>query len=274
MNKQIYKGHFARKRFGQFFLIDQFIINKIVDALNPKPNEIIIEIGPGLGALTLPVSKYIDKMIVIELDRNLVSILAKDPIFRTKLTIIENDVMKINFSAIAKEKGKSLRIFGNLPYNISTSLIFYLINYINNIIDMNFMLQKEVVNRLIAEPNTKIYGRLSIMAQYYYNIITILEIPSSSFIPIPKVNSSVIRLIPHQKNPYTICNVKLLNYIVTQAFNQRRKVVYNSLNNLFSIQDFKQLGINKNYRAENISVENYCKLASRLEKNRSKNNIF
>lgn len=264
MNKRIHQGHFARKRFGQNFLTDPLIIDNMVTAFNPKPDQAIVEIGPGLGALTLPISALIDNMAVIELDRDLAARLAAHPALSAKLTIIPNDAITINFGAIAKEKGQPLRVFGNLPYNISTPLMFHLFTYTNAIADMNFMLQKEVVNRLVAGPNTKAYGRLSVMAQYYCQIIPILEVPPSAFSPAPKVDSAVVRLIPHQRNPYPICDVKLLSRITTQAFNQRRKTIRNSLSDLFSVQDFEQLGIDPNCRAENISVENYCKLASKL----------
>lgn len=266
MNKRIHQGHFARKRFGQNFLTDPFIIDSMVTAFNPKPNQAIVEIGPGLGALTLPISDQIENMTVIELDRDLAARLAAHPALRAKLTIIQNDAMTIDFGAIAKEKGQPLRVFGNLPYNISTPLMFHLFTYTTAIADMNFMLQKEVVNRLVAGPNTKAYGRLSVMAQYYCQIIPILAVPPSAFTPAPKVDSAVVRLIPHQRNPYAICDVKLLSRITTQAFNQRRKTIRNSLSDLFSVQDFEQLSIDPNCRAENISVENYCKLACQLAK--------
>ncbi|XZQ54977.1 MAG: 16S rRNA (adenine(1518)-N(6)/adenine(1519)-N(6))-dimethyltransferase RsmA [Arsenophonus sp.] len=264
MNKRIYQGHFARKRFGQNFLIDQIIINNIVSSFNPKPNQSIVEIGPGLGALTLIISKYTDNMTLVELDRDLAVRLLTHPKLSNKITILQNNAMIIDFTKIYEKMGQRLRIFGNLPYNIATSLMFYLFTYINIIDDMNFMLQKEIVNRLVARPNTKAYGRLSIMTQYYCNIIPILTVPPSAFIPVPKVDSVVVRLVPHQYNPYPICNVDLLNRITTQAFNQRRKIVKNSLNNLFSINNFEQLNIDPNWRAENISIENYCKLANKL----------
>ncbi|WGL98781.1 16S rRNA (adenine(1518)-N(6)/adenine(1519)-N(6))-dimethyltransferase RsmA [Arsenophonus sp. aPb] len=266
MNKRIHQGHFARKRFGQNFLTDPFIIDNMVTAFNPKPDQAIVEIGPGLGALTLPVSEHIENMTVVELDRDLAARLAAHPALSAKLTIIQDDAMTIDFGAIAKEKGQPLRVFGNLPYNISTPLMFHLFTYTNAIADMNFMLQKEVVNRLVAGPNTKTYGRLSVMAQYYCQIIPILAVPPSAFTPAPKVDSAVVRLIPHQRNPYPICDVKLLSRITTQAFNQRRKTIRNSLSDLFSVQDFEQLGIDPNCRAENISVENYCNLACKLAK--------
>lgn len=266
MNKKIYQGHVPRKRFGQNFLTDPFIIDTIVTAFNPKPDQAIVEIGPGLGALTLPISEYVKSMTVIELDRDLASRLAIHPVLKHKLTVIAKDVMIIDFSVIGKKKGQPLRVFGNLPYNILTPLIFHLFSYIDIIADMNFMLQKEIFDRLVAKPNTKTYGRLSVIAQYYCHIIPVLEVPSSAFMPTPKVNSAVVRLIPHQQNPYPICDVNLLSRITAKAFNQRRKMIHNSLSDLFSAQDFKQLSIDLNCRAENISVENYCKLARNLEK--------
>ncbi|AMA64971.1 Ribosomal RNA small subunit methyltransferase A [Candidatus Arsenophonus lipoptenae] len=266
MNNQMYLGYVARKCFGQHFLTDQLIINDIVNFFNPKVNQSIVEIGPGFGALTVPVSNRIDHMTIIELDRNLAIYLSLHPMLLGKITVIQKDAMTFDFSKILKKNNKLIRIFGNLPYNISIPLIFHIFAYSDIIFDMNFMLQKEVVNRLIAKPNTKTYGRLSVMAQYYCKIIPILNIPPSAFTPVPKVESTVVRFIPHELNPYSICDVKLLRLITTRAFNQRRKTIRNSLGSLFKIEDFKQLDINLNNRAENISIENYCKLACKLSK--------
>ncbi|WP_348666561.1 16S rRNA (adenine(1518)-N(6)/adenine(1519)-N(6))-dimethyltransferase RsmA [Arsenophonus symbiont of Ornithomya chloropus] len=268
MNNKIYQGHFLRKRFGQIFLTDPYIINNIIKIFNPKDNQEIIEIGPGLGVLTLPLMKYVKHMTVIELDRNLAFRLMKNPKLKHKLTILQNDAMKIDFGAIARSKGKQIRILGNLPYNISIPLIFHLFNYIHTITDMCFMLQKEVINRLITKKNMKTYGHLSIMTQYYCQIEHILTVPPSSFTPSPKVESGIVRLIPHKKNYYPICNIKILNAITKLAFSQRRKIITNSLKKLFSIQDFKNLNINPNSRAENISIKKYCKLANLISKNK------
>ncbi|WMY97143.1 MAG: 16S rRNA (adenine(1518)-N(6)/adenine(1519)-N(6))-dimethyltransferase RsmA [Arsenophonus sp.] len=268
MNKKIYQGHFPRKRFGQFFLTDPFIVKNIIKSFNPKNNQEIIEIGPGLGSLTLPLIKHVKHITVIELDRNLAFRLMMHPELKNKLTILQNDAMKIDFSIFSQSKGKKIRILGNLPYNISIPLIFHLFNYINTITDMYFMLQKEVVNRLVTKKNMKTYGHLSIMTQYFCKIENILKVSPSSFTPIPKVESGIVRLIPHKKKHYPICNVKILSFITKLAFNQRRKIIRNSLQKIFTIQDFKKLNINPENRAENISIKKYCELANFIANNK------
>ena len=202
MNSRVHQGHFARKRFGQNFLTDQFVIDSIVSAIHPMPGEAVVEIGPGLAALTEPVASRLDSMTVIELDRDLATRLENNPKFQGKLRVIQSDAMKINFGELSEELGQPLRVFGNLPYNISTPLMFHLFTYTNAIKDMHFMLQKEVVNRLVAGPNSKAYGRLTVMAQYYCNVIPVLEVPPESFTPAPKVESAVVRLVPHEVIPY------------------------------------------------------------------------
>lgn len=264
MNNRVHQGHLARKRFGQNFLTDQFIIDSIVDAMHPQPGQAIVEIGPGLGALTEPVGSRMDKMTVIELDRDLAARLHVHPQLKDKLTIIQQDAMTVDFGELAKQAGQPLRVFGNLPYNISTPLMFHLFTFTNSIADMNFMLQKEVVNRLVAGPNSKAFGRLSVMAQYYCQIVPVLEVPPTAFAPPPKVDSAVVRLIPHRVNPYPLKDIKFLSRIATQAFNQRRKTVRNSLGDLFCVEQLTELGVDPGARAENISVEAYCKMANYL----------
>lgn len=264
MNNRVHQGHFARKRFGQNFLKDQFVIDSIVSAIHPLPGQAIVEIGPGLAALTEPVAARIDKMTVIELDRDLAARLEVNPKLQDKLTVIQQDAMKVNFAELSAEIGQPLRVFGNLPYNISTPLMFHLFSYTHAISDMHFMLQKEVVNRLVAGPNSKAFGRLSVMAQYYCKIIPVLEVPPESFTPAPKVDSAVVRLIPHAEIPYPVSDIRILSRLTTDAFNQRRKTVRNSLGHLFTPEQMSELGLDLKMRAENISVEMYCKLANWL----------
>lgn len=171
MNNRVHQGHLARKRFGQNFLNDQFVIDSIVSAINPQKGQAMVEIGPGLAALTEPVGERLDQLTVIELDRDLAARLQTHPFLGPKLTIYQQDAMTFNFGELAEKMGQPLRVFGNLPYNISTPLMFHLFSYTDAIADMHFMLQKEVVNRLVAGPNSKAYGRLSVMAQYYCNVI-------------------------------------------------------------------------------------------------------
>ncbi|QIQ21654.1 16S rRNA (adenine(1518)-N(6)/adenine(1519)-N(6))-dimethyltransferase RsmA [Zophobihabitans entericus] len=262
MNNRVHQGHFARKRFGQNFLHDDYIIESIVAAIQPKNGQALVEIGPGLAALTLPVARQVDHLTVIEIDRDLAARLATHPKLGDKLTIIQQDAMTINFDELAKQAGQPLRIFGNLPYNISTPLMFHLFSYYDAIADMHFMLQKEVVNRLVAAPNSKAYGRLSVMAQYYCQIIPVLEVPPTAFKPAPKVDSAVVRLAPHAMIPNPVKDIKVLGHITTQAFNQRRKTIRNSLGQLFTAEQFDSLNIDANLRAENLSVAQYCALAN------------
>ncbi|MCX8711857.1 16S rRNA (adenine(1518)-N(6)/adenine(1519)-N(6))-dimethyltransferase RsmA [Gilliamella sp. B3464] len=262
MTNRVHQGHFARKRFGQNFLHDDYIIESIVAAIQPKSDQALVEIGPGLAALTVPVSKYVDHLTVIEIDRDLASRLIDNPLLNNKLTVIEQDALTFNFNELNQQLGKPLRVFGNLPYNISTPLMFHLFEYANIIDDMHFMLQKEVVTRLVAAPNSKDYGRLSVMAQYYCQIIPVLEVPPTAFKPAPKVNSAVVKLIPYKQKPYLVDDVKILSRITTEAFNQRRKTIRNSLSNMFTTDQLIELDIDPNLRAENLSVQQYCKLAN------------
>ena len=262
MNNRVHQGHFARKRFGQNFLHDDYIIESIVAAIQPKADQALVEIGPGLAALTVPVSKYVDHLTVVEIDRDLASRLIDNPLLNDKLTVIEQDALTFDFNELKQQLGKPLRVFGNLPYNISTPLMFHLFEYANIITDMHFMLQKEVVTRLVAAPNSKDYGRLSVMAQYFCQIIPVLEVPPTSFKPAPKVDSAVVKLIPYKEKPYQVNDVKILSRVTTEAFNQRRKTIRNSLGNMFTAEQLVELNIDPNLRAENITVQQYCQLAN------------
>ena len=262
MNNRVHQGHFARKRFGQNFLHDDYIIESIVAAIQPKADQALVEIGPGLAALTVPVSKYVDHLTVVEIDRDLASRLIDNPLLNNKLTVIEQDALTFDFNELKQQLGKPLRVFGNLPYNISTPLMFHLFEYANIITDMHFMLQKEVVTRLVAAPNSKDYGRLSVMAQYFCQIIPVLEVPPTSFKPAPKVDSAVVKLIPYKEKPYQVNDVKILSRVTTEAFNQRRKTIRNSLSNMFTVEQLVELNIDPNLRAENITVQQYCQLAN------------
>ncbi len=267
MNNRVHQGHLARKRFGQNFLNDQFVIESIVSAIHPQNDQAMVEIGPGLGALTEPVGERLDKLTVIELDRDLAARLQTHPFLAPKLTIYQQDAMTMDFGELSRTLGQPLRVFGNLPYNISTPLMFHLFSYTDAIADMHFMLQKEVVNRLVAGPNSKAYGRLSVMAQYYCQVIPVLEVPPTAFTPPPKVDSAVVRLVPYTTLPHPVKEIRLLSRITTEAFNQRRKTIRNSLGNVFSIEALTSMGIDPALRAENISVAQYCQLANYLADN-------
>ena len=261
MNDKVHLGHTAKKRFGQNFLHDEYVIGQIVASINPQRGENLIEIGPGLGALTEPVSSCVDKMTVVELDRDLAERLQNHPVLSKKLDINQGDAMRFDFKKLIKPNSK-MRIFGNLPYNISTPLMFHLFEFHEDIQDMHFMLQKEVVLRLAATHGTKSYGRLTVMTQYYCRVTPVLEVGPESFRPAPKVDSAVVRLEPYAELPYPANNLKVLNNVVTNAFNQRRKTIRNSLKKVISVADLEALGINVALRPEDLTLENYVTIAN------------
>jgi len=262
---QKHLGHTARKRFGQNFLHDQYVINKIVTAINPKNGQNIIEIGPGLGALTEPVGEMIDHLTVIELDRDLAKRLRHHPFLHGKLDVIEHDALKFDFASLSK-KERDLRIFGNLPYNISTPLMFHLFSFCHHISDMHFMLQNEVVKRLCATSGDKLYGRLSVMAQYYCKATPVVAVPPSAFNPAPKVDSAVVRLIPHVTPPVQVDDLENLQLVVSAAFNQRRKTIRNSLSQVLAPEQIIALGIDIGLRAEALSLQQFAALSNQVSK--------
>ena len=271
MSSKKHLGHTARKRFGQNFLHDNNVIQNIVAAIYPQKGQFLVEIGPGLGALTEPVGDQVDHLTVVELDRDLAERLRHHPFLHQKLTVIETDAMQFDFGSLYEEQTtepkQKLRVFGNLPYNISTPLMFHLFKYHDIIQDMHFMLQKEVVKRLCAAPNSKAYGRLTIMAQYFCQVMPVLEVPPTAFKPAPKVDSAVVRLVPHTTLPHPVKDLYWLNRVCSQAFNQRRKTLRNALSTLFSAENLTALGIDLNARAENLSIADYARLANWLADN-------
>ena len=261
MSSKVHLGHTARKRFGQNFLTDNNVINRIVGAIAPDNDHVMVEIGPGLGALTEPVASSIDNLTVVELDRDLVERLQHHPVLKDKLTIHQGDALQFDFSQLVVP-GKKLKVFGNLPYNISTPLMFHLFEFAELIETMHFMLQKEVVLRLSASPGTKAYGRLTVMAQYFCQVVPVLEVPPHSFAPPPKVDSAVVRLLPYAEKPFPCKDVNVLRQLCTTAFNMRRKTLRNNLKQVLSDEEFEQLGIDHNLRPEQISVEQYVAMAN------------
>ena len=247
--------HKPRKRFGQNFLVDQQIINQIVSTISPKKNDNIIEIGPGKGALTLPLIDYLENIHVIEIDRDLTALLQKKN--NIKITIHESDALVFNFDQF-KQK---VRIVGNLPYNISSPLLFHLLNYRDNIIDMTFMLQKEVVDRIVAPPGSKVYGRISVIMQTFFDTELMFVVPKESFDPQPKIESAILYL-KTKKQPL-VQNSKPLEEIVKIAFSQRRKTLKNCLK---SVLNQSQTDIDLSQRAEMLSVENFVTLMNDYEK--------
>ena len=258
MTNRVHQGHLARKRFGQNFLNDQFVIDSIVSAINPQKGQAIVEIGPGLAALTEPVGERLDQLTVIELDRDLAARLQTHPFLGPKLTIYQQDAMTMNFGELSQSMGQPLRVFGNLPYNISTPLMFHLFSYTDAIADMHFMLQKEVVERMVATPCTAAYGRLSVMLQWRYAMEKVLQVPPESFDPAPKVDSAVVRMVP--RSDAAKLDVKLLETLVQVAFSQRRKLLRHTLGAWLQEQNFAG-NFDVQRRAEEVPVEQYIALA-------------
>jgi 16S rRNA (adenine1518-N6/adenine1519-N6)-dimethyltransferase len=244
--------HVARKRFGQNFLVDEGVIQAIVNAIHPQAGETVVEIGPGLGALTRPLLERLPHLHVVELDRDLVARL-QHAWPAERLSVHAGDALKFDFSTL----GSDLRIVGNLPYNISSPLLFHLIGFGAYIRDMHFMLQKEVVARMVAKPSTADYGRLSIMLQRRCHLEWLLDVPASAFTPAPKVESAVVRLIPKSANDVSPVDEALFARIVATAFSQRRKTLRNTLSALIDQEALAQLGIDPGLRAENLALADY-----------------
>lgn len=255
--------HAPRKRFGQNFLNDPGVINRIIAAIHPQPKDTLIEIGPGLGALTQPLLKACGALTVVELDRDIIPKLQDICKNLGTLTIHQADVLDFDFHQAIPDKQKA-RIVGNLPYNISTPLIFHLFEQLDCIQDMHFMLQKEVVDRMTATPDTKQYGRLTVMVQYACAAYSMFDVPPSAFTPPPKVQSAIVRLVPHPTLPFKAKNETLFADIVREAFNHRRKTVHNSLKNMLCEGALEAVGISPAARPENLSVEDYVKLSNWL----------
>ncbi|KAF7275489.1 hypothetical protein GWI33_011667 [Rhynchophorus ferrugineus] len=253
------EGHKARKRFGQNFLHDQRVIEKIVRAVNPRRDDHLVEIGPGLAALTSPLIAEVDYLNVVELDRDLAAGLPERVPYPERLNIIEADALKFDFSSLSKDK--PLRIVGNLPYNISTPLLFHLVQQGANIQDMHFMLQKEVVERITAQPNTKEYGRLSVMLQYYCKANYLFEVPAGAFNPPPKVTSAVFRLEPYIEKPIQAQNEKNFAALVAHVFTQRRKTLRNSLKGKLDDAAFERANVDPMARPENLTLEQFVALS-------------
>ena len=251
--------HTARKRFGQNFLQDSRIIADIVQAVRPQPADTVVEIGPGLGAITEPLAAKLDCLHVCEIDRDIIGYLKTRP-YAGKLVIHEGDVLQFDFSSVPGRK----KIVGNLPYNISTPLLFHLSCYADEVEDMHFMLQKEVVERMVAEPGSNDFGRLSVMLQYFFEMEKLLDVPPEAFSPAPKVDSAVVRLIPAKYRIGQAQDFEQFAALVKQAFHQRRKTIRNNLKGLADDNDLQAAGISPQERAEHIAPEKYVALANLL----------
>ncbi len=255
-------NHRPRKRFGQNFLHDQQVIDRIIASIAPQPTDLLLEIGPGQAALTEPLMASAAELHVLEIDRDLVLQLEKKFAQTSNVTIHACDVLQADFSMISDHR--PFRLVGNLPYNISTPLIFHLLRWHNLIRDMHFMLQKEVVDRMASGPGSKAYGRLSVMTQFRYSVTPLFEVRGESFIPAPRVCSSVVRLEPLQTPPFEVGSVNNLERVVMAAFSQRRKTLRNSLRNLFSAEQILTAGIDAGQRAEQLSLSQFAALARAL----------
>ena len=262
--------HIARKRFGQHFLTDRLIIQGIVEAIAPLPGQPMVEIGPGLAALTHPLLERLDHLTVIELDRDLARQLRSHP----RLTVIESDVLRVDFrqlalqmnaaseaDEVAKDTAKKIRVVGNLPYNISTPILFHLLDAVDVIEDQHFMLQKEVIDRMVAAPSTSDYGRLSVMLQWRYAMENVLYVPPQSFDPPPRVDSAIVRMVPHAE-PVAL-DVKLLSELVRVAFSQRRKLLRHTLGKWLEQKGFSG-DFDVKRRAEEVPVAEYLALTQQV----------
>ena len=265
-----FQGHTARKRFGQNFLVAQNVIKNIIDAIAPQDGETIVEIGPGLGALTDPLLQRIRHLHVVEIDRDLIARLSSryPP---ERLTIHQGDALEFDFGSL-KGDGR-LKIIGNLPYNISSPLLFHLVSFAPLVAEMHFMLQKEVVDRMVAMPGTKDFGRLSVMLQYRYEMECLFIVPPESFKPAPKVESAIVRLIPRQTGSSVgagntpspvVRDENQFAQVVLAAFSQRRKMLRNTLKSHIDETGLTSLGINSMARAEDIGVADYVRLSNYL----------
>ena len=249
--------HIPRKRFGQHFLADEGILGAIIDVIDPQPGQALVEIGPGLGAMTNPLVARCERLTVIELDRDLAARLRKRP----ELNVVESDVLRVDFTALASQLGQKLRVVGNLPYNISTPILFHLLEAVDHVADQHFMLQKEVVDRMAAAPGNKDYGRLTVMLQWRYDIESVLDVPPEAFDPPPRVDSAVVRMLPLPL-PAGI-DAKLLGELVTVAFSQRRKILRNTLGRWLDERGFSG-EFDTQRRAEEVPVADYLALVRSL----------
>jgi 16S rRNA (adenine1518-N6/adenine1519-N6)-dimethyltransferase len=248
-------GHIARKRFGQHFLADAGVIDAIVAAIDPRPGQALVEIGPGLGAMTGPLLERCERLTVIELDRDLAARLRRNP----RLDVVESDVLKVDFAALADRLGQPLRVVGNLPYNISTPILFHLLAVASRVVDQTFMLQKEVVERMAASPGNKDYGRLSVMLQWRYDIESLLDVPPEAFEPPPRVDSAVVRMQPLPGTQAV--DPVLLGELVMVAFSQRRKLLRHTLGRWLEARGCA-VPFDLQRRAEEVPVAEYLALVA------------
>ncbi|MDT7848224.1 16S rRNA (adenine(1518)-N(6)/adenine(1519)-N(6))-dimethyltransferase RsmA [Methylophilus sp. VKM B-3414] len=251
--------HIAKKKFGQNFLIDQSIIQNLINAIHPQAEDLMVEIGPGLGAMTQPLLKQLNHLHVVEIDRDIIQWM-QGFYPAQKITIHNSDVLKFDFGTL----GERIRVVGNLPYNISSPILFKLLENTAQIIDMHFMLQKEVVERMVAAPSNAEYGRLSVMLQYRLQMEYLVTVPPEAFDPAPKVESAFVRCLPYASLPFPATDEALFAKVVTAAFGQRRKTLRNTLKGLLDDAGFSALNIDSQLRAENLSVAEFVAISNYL----------
>lgn len=255
--------HQPRKRFGQHFLHDHLVIEKIIKAIDPRPGDRLLEIGPGLGAISLPLLKIVGTLMAVELDRDVIPHLDRAAQELGELTIFQADALRFDYRKVAGS-GDKLRLIGNLPYNISTPLLFHFLEQKDCIKDMHFMLQKEVVDRMAAGPGSKTFGRLSVMLQASARVEHLFDIGREAFTPPPRVESSFVRLVPYETPPFKINDQKLFAQLVLSAFSQRRKTLRNSLKKLLDAEQIASTGVDPSARAETLEPEQFAMLANLL----------
>lgn len=255
--------HKARKRFGQNFLTDPLVIQKIVDSIAPTPDQLIIEIGPGQAAITGPLADSGAELHLVEIDRDLAASLERRFKDKPGVRLHIEDALGMDFGKISE--GRPFRLVGNLPYNISTPLLFHVLNWSQLIIDMHFMLQHEVIQRMAAVPGSKAWGRLSIMCQYRCEISPLFTVNAESFTPVPRVQSGIVRLVPHSQPPVQLNSFDTFQRLVSQAFSMRRKTLRNSLRGMLSVADIESAGIDPGLRPETLSLNQFADLSRLVE---------
>lgn len=254
--------HRARKRFGQNFLADPQIVNRIIAAIAPRPGEVIVEIGPGQAALTLPLAESGAELHLLEIDRDLAAALQRQFYGHPNVRLHLGDALQADFAELCG--GRPFRLVGNLPYNISTPLLFHVLEWSALVTDMHFMLQQEVVERMAASPGGKARGRLSVMCQYHCEVTPLFTVPPKAFRPAPKVNSALVRLVPHPRPPVQIRDLPRFGQLVSQAFSMRRKTLRNSLRGLLSGEQIAAAGIDPGLRPETLTLTQFAALCAQL----------
>jgi 16S rRNA (adenine1518-N6/adenine1519-N6)-dimethyltransferase len=249
----------ARKRFGQNFLVDQQVISRIISSINAQPDQLLVEIGPGRAALTDPLLKSGAELHLVEIDRDLAAGLQQRLLHFPNGQLHTCDALRLDFAELLQ--GRRFRLVGNLPYNISTPLLFHVLQWQALIIDMHFMLQKELVDRMCSSPGSKAWGRLAIMCQYHCEVVRLFDVPPGAFSPSPKVQSSIVRLVPHARPPVDIPDMQNFRRLVTEVFNHRRKTLRNCLKGMLEVEQIESLGIDPGLRPEMLDLSSFAALS-------------